>query len=348
MTAYTVEAELRGAREMVVVERKLTLDISARVVESAESRGWKDPAHQELQHAFDVLSEQKLELDEAYRWSTAARDEIQSAFENLTIANRTKTRFLATVSHELKTPLTSISAFTDILKKNRSGNLRERELKQLDVIGRNVHRLNLLINDLLDLTRIDAGTLTLESGDFRISDLLRDMSAMFEPILSKRNQRLEVDDRSAGLWLTGDRNRMEQMVTNLVTNASKFSPEGTAISMKAKIKAEQLELTISDKGVGIPLESQAQIFEAFYRVDNEETRSVPGTGVGLYITASIVNLHGGKISVQSRPGKGTTIRVTLPGLIDGPSNEFLMREATRQEEIEDRRSRLEIERQKAA
>jgi signal transduction histidine kinase len=96
------------------------------------------------------------------------------------------------------------------------------------------------------------------------------------------------------------------------------------------------------------LESQEQNFEAFYRVDNEETRSVPGTGVGLYITASIVNLHGGKISVQSRTGKGTTISATLPGLIDGPSNEFLMREATRQEEIEDRRSRLEIERQKAA
>jgi signal transduction histidine kinase len=199
-----------------------------------------------------VLSEQKLELEEAHRWSTAAQDEIQSAFDDLTIANGAKTRFLATASHELKTPLTSISAFTDILKKNRSGSLNERDLKQLNVISRNVHRLNLLINDLLDLTRIDAGTLTLESGDFRISDLLRDMSAMFEPILSKRNQRLEVEDRSTGLWLTGDRNRMEQMITNLVTNASKFSPEGTVISMKAKIKAKQLELTISDKGVGIP------------------------------------------------------------------------------------------------
>jgi signal transduction histidine kinase len=199
-----------------------------------------------------VLSEQKLELEEAHRWSTATQDEIQSAFDDLTIANGAKTRFLATASHELKTPLTSISAFTDILKKNRSGSLNERDLKQLNVISRNVHRLNLLINDLLDLTRIDAGTLTLESGDFRISDLLRDMSAMFEPILSKRNQRLEVEDRSTGLWLTGDRNRMEQMITNLVTNASKFSPEGTVISMKAKIKAKQLELTISDKGVGIP------------------------------------------------------------------------------------------------
>ena len=199
-----------------------------------------------------MLSEQKLELEEAHRWSTAAQDEIQSAFDDLTIANGAKTRFLATASHELKTPLTSISAFTDILKKNRSGSLNERDLKQLNVISRNVHRLNLLINDLLDLTRIDAGTLTLESGDFRISDLLRDMSAMFEPILSKRNQRLEVEDRSTGLWLTGDRNRMEQMITNLVTNASKFSPEGTVISMKAKIKAKQLELTISDNGVGIP------------------------------------------------------------------------------------------------
>jgi signal transduction histidine kinase len=348
MTAVIVEAELRSARETLLLERKITLELSEHVAEAGESRGWQESAHQELQQAFDALSEQKLELEEAYRWSSAARDEIQSSFDDLTIANGAKTRFLATVSHELKTPLTSISAFTDILKKNRSGNLNQRELKQLNVISRNVHRLNLLINDLLDLTRIDAGTLTLESGDFRISDLLRDMSAMFEPILNKRNQRLDVRDSSAGLWITGDRNRMEQMVTNLVTNASKFSPEGTVISMKAEIKGEQLELTISDNGVGIPVESQAKIFEAFYRVDNEETRSVPGTGVGLYITASIVNLHGGEISVESQPGKGTTIRTTLPGLIDGPSNEFLKREATRLEAIEDRRSRLEIEHRKAA
>ena len=348
MTPSIAEAEMRSARASVLLERKITLGMSDRVAESAESRGWRESAHQELQRTFDALSKQKLELEEAYRWSTAARDEIQSAFDDLTIANGAKTRFLATVSHELKTPLTSISAFTDILKKNRSDNLSDRELKQLNVIRRNVHRLNLLINVLLDLTRIDAGTLTLEPSDFRISDLLRDMAAMFEPILSKRNQRLAVRDSSAGLWITGDRNRLEQMITNLVTNASKFSPEGTVISMTADINEENLELTISDKGVGIPAESQAQIFEAFYRVDNEETRSVPGTGVGLYITASIVNLHRGEISVESRPGKGTTITTTLPGLIDGPSNAFLMREATRLEEIEDRRSRLEIERRKAA
>ena len=328
--------------------RSAACSMTSSIAESAESRGWRESAHQELQRTFDALSKQKLELEEAYRWSTAARDEIQSAFDDLTIANGAKTRFLATVSHELKTPLTSISAFTDILKKNRSDNLSDRELKQLNVIRRNVHRLNLLINVLLDLTRIDAGTLTLEPSDFRISDLLRDMAAMFEPILSKRNQRLAVRDSSAGLWITGDRNRLEQMISNLVTNASKFSPEGTVISMTADINEENLELTISDKGVGIPAESQAQIFEAFYRVDNEETRSVPGTGVGLYITASIVNLHRGEISVESRPGKGTTITTTLPGLIDGPSNAFLMREATRLEEIEDRRSRLEIERRKAA
>lgn len=348
MTASITETEMRSARTALLVERMITLGLSDRMAKPAEPRGWQESLHQELQQAFDALSEQKVELEEAYWSSTAARDEIQSAFEELTIANGAKTRFLATVSHELKTRLTSISAFTDILKTNQSGNLSQREMKQLNVIGRNVHRLNLLINDLLDLTRIDAGTLALESGEFRISDLLRDMSAMFEPILSKKNQRLAIHDSSAGLWLTGDRNRIEQMITNLVTNASKFSPESTVILMRADIGENQLELTISDEGVGIPIESQAQIFEAFYRVGNEETRSVPGTGVGLYIMASIVKLHGGDISVESQPGKGTAIRTTLPGLINGPLNEFLMCEATRLEEIKDRRSRPEIERRKAA
>jgi len=282
MTASVVEAEMRSAREQVALARKMMQDVPERVVEASEFRGWQESAHQELQRAFDTLNEQKLELEEAYNWSTVAHRELQKAFDDLEIANTAKTRFLATVSQELKTTLTSISAFTDILKKNRAGSLEAKELKQLDVVSRNVHRLNLLINDLLDLTRIDAGTLILEPDEFQISGLLRDMPAMLEPIMSRRNQRLVIDDGSDGIWITGDRDRLEQMITNLVTNASKFSPEGAAISMGADVEGDGLTLTITDHGAGIPLVAQPQIFEAFYCVDNEETRSVPGTGVGLY------------------------------------------------------------------
>jgi signal transduction histidine kinase len=348
MTPHVVEAEMHSAREMLVLERKLMLQVSERVIEASEAHGWEESAHQELQSAFDALTDQKVELEEAYRWSTVAEREIQQAFNELKVANEAKTRFLATVSHELKTPLTSISAFTDIIKKNRAGNLGERELKQLNVISRNVHRLNLLINDLLDLTRIDAGTLVLENDDFQVSDLLRDMSAMFDPILSRRNQRLTVQDGSSGRWLTGDRDRLEQVVTNLVTNASKFSPEGSAVEMNVDVGEGQLHLAVTDSGVGIPEESQAQIFDAFFRVENEETRSVSGTGVGLYITASVVRLHGGEISVESRFGEGTTIRASLPGVIDGPSEEHLMREASRIEALDDHRSRLDEEHREAA
>jgi signal transduction histidine kinase len=303
MTAPVVEAEMWGAREQVALERKTIMDMSESVVEASESRGWQESAHQELQRAFDTLTEQKLEVEEAYSWSTVAHRELQKAFDDLEIANTAKTRFLATVSHELKTPLTSISAFTDILKKNRGSHLESKELKQLDVISRNVHRLNLLINDLLDLTRIDAGTLNLEPDDFQVSRLLGDMTAMFEPIMGRRNQRLVIDDGSMDRWMSGDRDRLEQMITNLVTNASKFSPAGAAINMGTVVEDGDLKMTVTDHGVGIPLAAQPQIFEAFYRVDSEETRSVPGTGVGLYITASIVKLHGGTINVESEPGR---------------------------------------------
>lgn len=348
MATTIVEAELRSSREMLVLEHKLNRDMSERVIEASESRGWQESAHQELQRAFDNLSEQKLELEEAYRWSTVAQGEIQQAFDDLKVANGAKTRFLATVSHELKTPLTSISAFTDILKKNRSGKLQPRELRQLDVIGRNVRRLNLLINDLLDLTRIDAGTLALEPGEFHVSDLLGDMAAMFDPILNRRSQTLELEDGSGDKWLRGDRDRLEQMVTNLVTNASKFSSEGATIRLSATVSEDRLELNVADRGVGIPSEALEQIFEAFYRVDNEETRGVPGTGVGLYITSSIVRLHGGEITVNSKFGQGTTFRAVLPGVIDGPSDEHLKREATRLEALDDHRSRLQNEAREAA
>lgn len=342
MAAAVVEAEMHSAREMLVRERRTTQELSERVIEVGESQGWMESAHLELQRAFDSLAEQKQVLEEANRWTEAAHAELQNAFDELKVANSAKTRFLATVSHELKTPLTSISAFTDILRQNSAGNLGARELKHLDVVRRNVHRLNLLITDLLDLSRIDAGTLVLELDDFRVADLIRDMSAMFDPILSRRNQRLVVEDGSEDFWLTGDRDRLEQMITNLVTNASKFSPEGAPITLRAEVLAGRLELAVSDLGVGIPEESHAHIFDAFYRVDNEQTRAVPGTGVGLYITASIVRLHGGEIEVESRPGHGTTFRAVLPGVIDGPSDEHMMREAARVLALQDHRSRLEV------
>ncbi|MBT3941445.1 MAG: HAMP domain-containing histidine kinase [Chloroflexi bacterium] len=333
---------------MLVLERKMNQGMSERLVQASESRGWQESAHQELQRAFDTLSEQKIELEEAYRWSTVAHSEIQRAFDELKVANGAKTRFLATVFHELKTPLTSISAFADILNKNRAGNLKARELKQLDVIRRNVRRLNLLINDLLDLTRIDAGTLVLEPGELPVSELLNDMSAMFEPILNRRNQFLEVEDGTSGQWVKGDRDRLEQMVTNLVTNASKFSPEGAAAGLGANASGDQLELTVTDSRVGIPEESVGQIFDAFYRVDNEETRGVTGTGAGLYITSSIVRFHGGNLTVDSTYGQGMTFRAVVPGVMDGPSVEHLQREATRLETIDEHKSRLEEEPREAA
>ena len=348
MTGAIFEAEMHSARDMLIRERMITQDLSERVIEAGESQGWQESAHRELQSTFDSITEQKQELEEANRWNEAAHAELQNAFDELKVANNAKTRFLATVSHELKTPLTSISAFTDILKRNSSGNLGARELKHLDVVRRNVHRLNLLITDLLDLSRIDAGTLVLELDDFLLSDLIRDMSAMFDPILSRRNQRLEVEDGTESFWLTGDRNRLEQMITNLVTNASKFSPEGAPITLRAVVTAQKLELTVSDLGAGIPEESQERIFDAFYRVDNEQTRKVPGTGVGLYITASIVRLHGGEISVESRSGHGTTFRAILPGVIDGPSDQHMMREAARLLALQDHRSRLEVSHREAA
>ena len=348
MAAAVIDAEMRSARELLVRERRITRDMSERLIEAGESHGWQESAQQELQRAFDSLTEQKRELEGANRLISATHTEMQRAFDDLKVANTAKTRFLATVSHELKTPLTSISAFTDILRRNRAGNLDERELKQLEVVHRNVHRLNLLINDLLDLTRIDAGTLVLELDDFRVADLIWDVSAMFDPILRTRDQKLVVEDGSEGFWLTGDRDRVEQLITNLVTNASKFSPDHSPISMKIDIVGDWLQLTISDCGVGIPEDEQGHIFDAFYRVDNEQTRAVPGTGVGLYISASIVSLHGGDISVESQPGHGSTFRAVLPGVIDGPSDEHMMREAARLLALQDHRSRLEETQREAA
>ena len=224
-----------------------------------------------------------------------------------------KSQFLTTVTHELKTLLTSITAFTNILLKNRSGSIAEKELSQLVVIQRNNRRLKNLIDDLLDLSQIDQDGLSLTMTEFDVGDLLVEVVDGFRPISDAKSQELISSSPTRPIVIRADRDRLVQVMINLLSNASNYSPKGEKIHLTARRWKDRIYFSVTDHGMGISHKDKEGLFTLFFRADNEETRSVPGTGIGLYIVKIIVDLHGGKIEANSPPGGGTAINFYIPG-----------------------------------
>ncbi len=227
-----------------------------------------------------------------------------------------RSEFISTVSHELKTPLTCISAFIDILAKNRSNNLIDRQLQQLDVMRRNSQMLNLLISDLVDISRIDSERFKLSIEPFDARSILGDLTASFRPILESKNQSLIVEDLDQIVWIRADQARIIQVLNNLLSNACKYSGSGANIKLIARATESTVEFVVEDDGIGISAGDLDQLFTMFFRSDNVETRSVAGTGLGLAIAKTIVDLHGGEIDVQSELGVGTRMSFFIPGVMD--------------------------------
>jgi len=223
-----------------------------------------------------------------------------------------RAKLLSWVSHELKSPLTAIVAFADILAHNKEKTLTTRQLEHLRIIQRNSQRLQGLVNDLLDLTRLQTGNLMLRPSSFDAADLVTEIAESMQPVFAGRRQHLNVTLEAGPISVRADRDRMAQVLVNLVDNASKYSPPRTEIRLDVATHGGWLHLTVADRGPGIPAGALPHVFRPFYRVDNEVTKSVPGTGIGLSIVQRIVELHGGRIDIESAPGKGTTVRVSVP------------------------------------
>jgi len=250
------------------------------------------------------------------------REHIARQNAELQAANEAKNRFLSQVSHELKTPLTIVSGFLDVLMADGEDSLTADQRGILEVMRGNTQRLDLLINDLLDLSRIGVGRFKLEKNEFDVVDLLREAARGFQSVPHGKKQSLSADLPGGEVWMKADRERLGQVVGNLLSNASKYSPEGSEIELGAEARDGMLWVRVTDNGIGISEEDQEKIFTQFYRVESRQTRGIPGTGLGLAIARSIIDLHGGTISVSSRVGEGTTVECEVPGVLPGPSEEY--------------------------
>ncbi len=242
------------------------------------------------------------------------RETLDRQNKELYEANNARKQFLSTVSHELKTPLTIISGFIDLLATPDQVTDEDERRETFEIIRRNADSLDVLINDILDISRLDAGTFKLDPAAFPMNDLISDLEASFQSLLRTKTQTLAVNMGKDELWVRADRSRISQVITNLLSNASKYSPESTEITLGCQIDGDRLRVSVADQGVGMTEEEQKGLFTAFFRADNETTRTVPGTGLGLVIAKSITELHGGEIRLESQPGVGTTIDIWLPEL----------------------------------
>lgn len=237
--------------------------------------------------------------------------ELEEKSRQLALASTHKSQFLANMSHELRTPLNAILGFTELLLDEVYGPL---STKMRQVVGRlqaNGRHLLGLINDVLDLSKIEAGQLTLSRDRFDLGATVRSVVAATESLAQAKNLGLSVVIADVLPPATGDERRIRQVLLNLVGNAIKFTDSGS-VELAARQNGSEFEIDVSDTGPGIPPDDQARIFDEFQQLDSSTTRSKGGTGLGLAISRTIVELHGGRISLTSVLGRGSTFRVTLP------------------------------------
>ena len=236
-------------------------------------------------------------------------------FDKVTEANQAKSEFMNTASHELKIPMTSIKGYAKLLQMGAAGALTDQQQDFLGIISNNVDRMDRLVSDLLDVSRIEAGRIRLELEDVQISSVIGDVIESVNTQIEEKHLSLTLDIEENLPEIHADYGRMVQIVTNLVSNAYKYTPEGGSITVCAKSHngdVDGIAVTVEDTGYGISEEDQAQLFTNFFRSGDQNIRNEPGTGLGLSITKKMVETHGGEFILESELGKGSAFSFTLP------------------------------------
>lgn len=225
---------------------------------------------------------------------------------------RLKTEFVATVSHELRTPLTSIAGSLGLLAGGVGGSLPVKAKRLIDIALSNSQRLIRLINDILDVEKIESGKMVFEKRSLVLSELLNKLAQANSGFASKHGVRVDIAHVPAGAIVIADEDRMLQVLTNLLSNAIKFSPKGETVLLSSAKAGENWRITIADRGPGIPHEFRSRMFDKFTQADASDAKVLGGSGLGLSIAKEIVTRSGGRIFFDSAPEAGTAFHVEIP------------------------------------
>ncbi len=242
----------------------------------------------------------------------AAAVENTRLFQEVRRANDAKSQFVSIVSHELKIPMTSIRGYADLLRQGLVGPLNEKQLEFIRTIISNVDRMTALVSDLSDISRIETGRLRIEPAPVSAADAARDVMAQLKPQFDARRQTVTTDIPEALPKLRTDPQRLMQILTNLLSNANKYTPVGGTIHLSAAAEGRSVRFAVRDSGIGMTEQEQSRLFTQFFRGESAAVRDQPGWGLGLHVTKRLVEVLGGTIGVESRPGAGSTFWFTQP------------------------------------
>jgi signal transduction histidine kinase len=235
-------------------------------------------------------------------------------------ANQAKSEFISCVSHELRTPMTSIRGYAEMLEKGMVGSLSSQQTEFIRTIRRNAERMQVLVSDLQDVSRIETGQMRLEMGPVAVTDALDSALQATQAQIQARSQHLTVDVPDELPTVYADRARLAQILINLLSNAYKYTPKGGHIGVRAQVQGKYVQCAVSDTGIGMSPQDQQCLFTKFFRSEDPAVRETTGTGLGLCIVKSLVELQGGEIEVESELGKGTTATFTIPVATEGWPN----------------------------
>uniref|UniRef100_A4XNM7 histidine kinase n=1 Tax=Ectopseudomonas mendocina (strain ymp) TaxID=399739 RepID=A4XNM7_ECTM1 len=306
----TQQEELRAANEELEQQARVLKESQAHLeTQQAEL----EQTNEKLSEQAQTLADQRDELDQRNTALGRIQAQLEERAEELQRASRYKSEFLANMSHELRTPLNSSLILAKLLAENARGNLDEEQVKFAESIYSAGNDLLNLINDILDIAKVEAGKLEVRPERTPLAGMLESLSDVFEPLARERGLSFEIE-RQAELpqTLFTDRQRAEQILRNLLSNAFKFTDRGGVTLRVSRHDEQTLAFAVSDSGIGIAPDQQAVIFEAFRQADGTTNRRYGGTGLGLSISRDLAGLLGGSIGVSSVPGEGSTFTLLLP------------------------------------
>lgn len=325
MIRYVIVKPLLHLKEVSDAVYKGDLDQRADIQTNDDFEDLSLAFNRMLRHLVQMQEEQKVIMAEQ------EKNMAQVARANLGLyeANRMKNEFLATVTHELRTPLNSILGFSELLTS--AANLSERQAKYANNIDKSGRNLLTLINDILDIAKIEAGKMGRSVTEFPLAELIEQERANIEPLAAKKNISLTSTVSHQLPDLHQDRRKLQQILVNLLSNAVKFTPAGGRVSIRADVQADTdpalVVIEVIDTGIGIPLDEQASIFEKFRQAKSGHTdamtREYEGTGLGLSIVKELCRLLDGEVEVESEFGKGSVFRVSIPVSVE-PVDEFVL------------------------
>jgi HAMP domain-containing protein/signal transduction histidine kinase/CheY-like chemotaxis protein len=321
----TIAATMR-TEGLLKQSQLLTAELQSRQSELTTKQEELHTTNEELQEKAQLLENEKKQVENKNLEIEMARRALEEKAEQLALTSKYKSEFLANMSHELRTPLNSLLILSKLLSANQQGNLNEKQVEFARTINSAGSDLLSLINDILDLSKIESGTVSIEVGEMPLTHLRQHMERTFRQIASDKGLVFDIKvDPAVPETVRTDEKRLQQVVLNLLSNAFKFTSAGQ-VTLALKVEralldgetrpTEALAIAVTDTGIGIPEEKQKLIFEAFQQADGTTSRKYGGTGLGLSISREIARLLGGELRVESTPGRGSTFTLVVP--FNGP------------------------------